>query len=215
MERTTDKQKVSITFIILFHFFGFLGLCIPQTFSLFNSLVPVHLFSMLIALGLVHKEWNMAFGIYLLAAFLIGFFIEVIGVHTKLIFGDYVYGDTFGLKVFSVPLLIGTNWVYMSYLAGTVVQRFMGAKNLFFKSFIGASLMVLVDFFIEPLASALDYWHWAGGIIPWQNYAAWFVVSYSLLLIFYALPFSKNNNLSLLLYILQLLFFIGLTIHFS
>lgn len=215
MERTADKQKVSITFIILFHFFGFLGLCLPQTFSFFNALVPIHLFFMLIALGILHKDWNAAFVIYLIAAFLIGFFIEVIGVHTKLIFGEYTYGKTFGLKVFSVPLLIGINWIYMSYLAGTLVQRFLESYNTILKSLIGAVLMVLVDVFIEPLASKLDYWHWAGNVIPFQNYVAWFVVSFVLLSIFYSLPFYKKNNLSLLLYILQLLFFIGLTIHFS
>lgn len=33
------------------------------------------------------------------------------------------------------------------------------------------------DWIMEPVAIGLDYWTWAGGDIPLQNYAAWFAIA--------------------------------------
>ena len=48
--------------------------------------------------------------------FTIGFFIEVIGVKTGLLFGVYHYGDSLGLKWLNVPLVMGINWILLSLL---------------------------------------------------------------------------------------------------
>jgi putative membrane protein len=39
--------------------------------------------------------------------------LEVVGVKTGLIFGEYKYGSTLGIKLFEVPLIIGFNWVFV------------------------------------------------------------------------------------------------------
>jgi hypothetical protein len=35
----------------------------------------------------------------------------------------------------------------------------------------------MFDWIMEPVAIRLDYWTWAGGDIPMQNYFAWFVIA--------------------------------------
>ena len=46
-----------------------------------------------------------------------------------------------------------------------------------------ALLMVVFDFVMEPAAVKLRYWTWQDGIIPLQNYIAWFLVSLFLMYI--------------------------------
>jgi putative membrane protein len=38
-------------------------------------------------------------------------------------------------------------------------------------------LTVAFDWIMEPVAIRLDYWTWAGGDIPLQNYLAWFLIA--------------------------------------
>ena len=45
----------------------------------------------------------------------------------------------------------------------------------------GASLATIFDALMEPVAVRLGYWQWSGGVIPWFNYASWWLVSLSML----------------------------------
>ena len=56
--------------------------------------------------------------------FLVGLGIEIIGVSTKAIFGNYSYGNALGVKVFDTPLLIGMNWLFLIYTTRLVFQNF-------------------------------------------------------------------------------------------
>ena len=67
--------------------------------------------------------------------------------------------------------------------------------------------MTLLDILIEPVAIRLDFWSWTEGIIPLQNYVAWYVISALLFVAFFSFRFKKNNIIAPLLLILQFLFF--------
>jgi putative membrane protein len=71
--------------------------------------------------------------------------------------------------------------------------------------------MVLVDIFIEMVAARLDYWHWDGGIIPLQNYIAWLIISFFFNLIYQTINFKTQNKIASTVFVLQLLFFFGLS----
>jgi uncharacterized membrane protein len=72
----------------------------------------------------------------------------------------------------------------------------------------GAFLMVLLDFFIEPIAVELDFWSWQHGHIPFQNFLAWFIISFALLIVFHRIEIDKKNPIAFPFYAIQLLFFI-------
>jgi putative membrane protein len=38
-------------------------------------------------------------------------------------------------------------------------------------------LMTALDYFVEPVAMALGFWHWENDVIPLQNYMMWFITS--------------------------------------
>ncbi|OIN56021.1 carotenoid biosynthesis protein [Arsenicibacter rosenii] len=204
----TNRQHTLIVFLlVLSHLVGAVGLHLPMLAPLFKLLVPVNLAVSLALLLWYHTDWSASFKTYILIAILTGFFIEVIGVKTGLIFGHYAYGPVLGPHLWGVPPMIGFNWLMLSYCCGSVCSRI--AFSDWTKAAVAASLMVLLDIFIEPVAIRLNFWHWYGQSVPLQNYVAWWIVSYFLFICWFRLSFTKNNRLAGWLLLSQFLFFIS------
>ncbi len=117
--------------------------------------------------------------------------IEVVGVATGIVFGEYVYGRGLGIPVLGVPPLIGFNWVLVClgmllWVAPDPAGRSL-PKPL--AALVVAALATGFDWVMEPVAITLGYWSWAGGDIPLQNYAAWFTIALGAALAFlYLVP---------------------------
>lgn len=178
-----DAFGIKEIFLARIFFFGIIFNLIPATrdFALFIS--PVIL--LIVAIYVIYPEikaYETKFFALILIIFSATIALESIGTQTGLIFGSYIYGNTLGLKVFEVPLLIGTNWVIVilgtTYLASKIV------KNKFLIAFYAGIIAVVFDFLLEPVAIILDYWNWEDGIIPMQNYIAWFVITFVFSLIY-------------------------------
>ncbi len=192
--------------LLTVHGFGLLGLLLPWSRPWFEAATP---FSLLLSAGLLlyyHHDWRPAFLVFVAVAVLTGFFIEVAGVQTQAVFGAYTYQTSLGLKVLHVPLVIGINWLMLVYAIGVLCDPLR--MHWLLKSMVAAVLMTGMDYLIEPFAMAHHYWVWAGASIPWQNYLGWFVVSFALQIVFYTLPFCKENPLAKYLMIIQAAFFI-------
>lgn len=136
-----------------------------------------------------------------------GWLVEWVGVETQQLFGSYHYGETLGWKPYGVPVVMAFNWLFITLMIGNFTNRFK--LNWFLKSLIGASLLTLLDFLIEPVAIKHDYWQWQRNIVPLQNYFIWMVVSWGFLVLFFRLPFSKKNVFNDSLLITQVLFFLA------
>lgn len=200
--------NVAIISLIVIHFFGALGLSYEPVQSYFLLATPLNLLITAVLLFAFHPQWNLAFGIFATVCFAVGYLVEVAGVQSGIIFGEYSYGPTLGLKVWDVPLIIGLNWLILVYSTGILAHRL--TENMLLKSLIGSTLMVLLDFFIEPVAVALDFWEWASGDIPLQNYLGWFITALVLQFFFHLSRFEKHNRLAKYVIYVQLAFFIFL-----
>ena len=204
-EQPKDNQLfVSTIVLVIIHAAGIIGIHSPYK-ELFLSLSPVNLLLSASLLLWNHKGFNKALFTFIIISAFAGYLVEVAGVQTQLIFGSYGYGKTLGLKLAEVPLIIGINWMMLVYCAGTIVNRLN--TSVVIKSLAGASLLVALDLLIEPVAIKYDFWHWYTAEVPRQNYIAWFIVSFLLLLVFNSLNFNKENKLAQSLFIIQLIFF--------
>lgn len=206
-----SKSIVCSALIIIFHAVGLFGFLNPALTPLFLKLVPFHLLLMLILLIVSHHGKNKEYKLFLLVTYLAGYLIEVIGVSTGYIFGSYQYGETLGIKLAEVPLMIGVNWVILIYSTGITIKYFK-IKNHVVRALIGAFFLVCMDILIEPVAIRFDYWSWADLNIPFQNYVAWFIFSFCMMLFFFARKFRKQNVAAPVLLISQLVFFIVLNL---
>jgi len=184
---------------------GLVGLNIPEFAWLFRALTPFHLLSSLIILMLFHQDWNKPFIIFCMLTFLSGYLVEVLGVHTGLIFGKYQYESTLGIKLFEVPPMIGVNWLLLIYVVGCSFCRIN--RPVWLKIAYGALVLTMFDYLVEPIAIRLDMWSWEEGLPPVQNYIAWYVVSAGLLTLFYKMPFKKSNEMAVWIFIMQICFF--------
>jgi len=137
---------------------------------------------------------------------LIGFFIEVAGVKTGVLFGSYYYGATLGPQVLEVPPTMALNWVLLSLSSFGIF--FSWDINKYLKMALAAGLMVGLDYFIEPVAMGLDFWQWEGGVVPFKNYVMWFFTAYIIQFILYKMLPSINQKTSLFVFSLQFVFFL-------
>ncbi|HRY97769.1 MAG TPA: carotenoid biosynthesis protein [Bacteroidales bacterium] len=184
-------------FLLIYFLAGALGLSFSPVQAYFLPLVPFSLLLSYVFLALFHEGSRKALVFLLFAGVaMTGLLVEAIGVHSGLIFGEYAYGSTLGLEVWGVPLLIGGNWLMLTYCTHLILHdlkiRVLPALLL------GSLLMTLYDWLMEPVAVHLDMWSWAGGGIPLQNYLAWFLLSFLFLGIFqlsrirYANPLARD-----------------------
>ncbi|PLK43234.1 carotenoid biosynthesis protein [Emticicia sp. TH156] len=184
---------------------GLIGLNMPQTTELFQALTPFNLVVSLVILLGFNQQFNRPFYIFAVVTFLTGYFIEVAGVHTGIIFGHYQYETTLGFKIIDVPPLIGANWLLLIYCIGSSFSRL--SVPFIVKVSLGALSMTLLDVLIEPVAIRLNMWSWDSLQPPLQNYLAWFIVSAFLFALFFSLKFRKDNPIALWLLIFQICFF--------
>ncbi len=216
---TERYRKTTFIVVILMYVAGTIGLLLPSTQPYFKLASPFNLWVSLILLLLFHQDFNKPFIILTIITFLTGFFVEVAGVHTGVIFGKYWYGQTLGTKLFEVPLVIGANWLLLIYCSSVVILNIFETlkkylpknsllENTFLKAFFASILMVCLDFLIEPVAIHLDFWHWQFEQIPTQNFLAWFLIAFLLSYSFLKGNFIKSNLLAPLLLFLQFFFFI-------
>ncbi len=205
-----DRVHLFKGFIVLLHLAGVIGMAIPSVRPFFKFLTPFHLILCTLLILFFHRDWRIAFFSFSLLAFFIGFGSEVLGVKTGLIFGDYNYGNVLGLKWLEVPLIIGVNWFLLVYITGELFN--LRIENDWLAAGMGALLMVMIDFIIEPVAIGLDYWQWHTDNIPFSNYYGWFAIAFLIHLIYRKLDFRKKNPLATFLLINLILFFTVLTL---
>lgn len=199
---TTEHYLTVVLFIM--HTVGIVGLTSAYK-DLFLSLTP---FNLLISTGIViwwQRIYPKAFIPVITFIYLLGFFVEVLGVNTGLIFGEYSYDRGLGYQLWGTPLMIGVNWL-MLVLASAAAARRIPTNN-YVQALIAALLMVLLDMLIEPISSKLEFWTWKGDLIPKQNYYAWFVVAYIMQFVYFHFRLDVPNKVGQNLFFILIYFF--------
>lgn len=199
------RNRVFIYLVVSMHLAGALGLMSSRA-DLFMLFTPLHLIAttwMLLKSGEGQRYY---LGVIFVA--IATYLIEMIGVNTGLIFGDYTYGSTLGLKLWGTPVLIGMNWVLLSYGIAHLISPLAVSRTV--KILLGATGMVAIDFFIEPVAIAFDFWTWDTPFVPLQNYLGWWLVSAMVFTGLFRYVEFKVNPLAAWVVGAQIAFFISL-----
>jgi putative membrane protein len=199
-------EKSAIILLIAMHIAGILGLLLPFSQELFKMLVPFNLLANAVIIIYYQKERNIYYWLVMLLVMLVGFWIEVVGVHTGIVFGIYWYKTTLGYKFLEVPLLIAVNWLIVIFTTSALVAPLRMSKWL--KVLLATFLTVGLDVLIEPTAIKLDFWDWQNGIVPLQNYLGWFFTALILHIALVLAPFEKRNPVSAILYVCEFVFFV-------
>ena len=195
---------ISIGIIWLFHICGMIGISYGNK-EFFLAFTPINLFISFVLLfinqlQLEKSELNAA-----LIIFFIGMISEILGVNYGLIFGDYVYLDNLGFKVLGVPVLIGVNWIILTFITGSMSSYII--KNKYIAALTGAILMILLDLIIEPVAPLLGFWIFDLPTVPLQNYIGWFIIGLTTQYIYHFNIERKEYSFSINLLLVNAVFF--------
>lgn len=213
MSRLKLYQKVAVVLFLIIELVGFWGILSPEWHERFVSMTPVNLVFMLLVLLLLQETYHRAEVLWMALVFLVGYFIEVLGVSTGVIFGEYSYGEGLGFKLLDVPPTMGINWLLLCYTTVRLVKELRTNKVV--KALTASLIMVGLDFVMEPVAIAFDFWSWEGGLIPFQNYVAWLVIAFGLNLIWFSLKTNSVNNFSMWLFTYLIVFFTTMNVVFA
>ena len=139
------------------------------------------------------------------------FVMEATGVHTGDFFGHYSYGSIFSVKVLDVPIIITINWLVLILSVNEMMAGF--TRKTLLHGLLVAIVIVFFDFIMEPVAMHLGYWNWMGGVIPLQNYMAWFVIALIPSLLYHYFKIRINSIALKAYFISQFIFFLLLNVH--
>lgn len=208
-ERTTIVKVI----LIIFFAVGVTGTAIELSRGLFIKLTPLALLLCLAALLAYHRSDSPGKDVLIFGTiFITGFLVETAGVNTGKIFGNYAYGEGLGIKLFNTPLLIGINWMALTYTTAIITGKIKAPAIV--RLAYASALMVLYDLIMEQVAPVMRMWSFKDGI-PVQNYIAWFVMA----MIFHAMikisGIRFTNRIAPFIFIIQGLFFIFLYIVFQ
>ncbi len=200
-----STSKVSVFAIWLFHVCGMIGISYGNK-DLFLSFTPVNLIISFFLLFVNQIQITQREILSVFTIFLIGMICEILGVNYGYIFGDYVYLDNLGTKVFGVPILIGINWVILTFITGSI-SSYIFKKNLKFSILFGAIFMILLDLIIEPVAPLLGFWIFDLPSVPLQNYVGWFLIGLATQFIYQKFVVNKEIPFSANLLLANIIFF--------
>lgn len=200
-----SKAQLAVILLAIFHVVGTVGMSLMEFRPLFLGLTPFHLLLTLVlfAFGNTGKteKLNLAF----LFVFLTGFLVEVAGVQSGLLFGEYWYSNVLGYSILGVPLLIGVNWFLLSAASYGISKKISSGKIL--SIIIGALLTAGIDVVIEPVAIDLEFWSWQGNTVPIQNYLMWFLTALFIQFVLHRIRLKLDFFVCAGLYACQLIFF--------
>lgn len=192
-------------FILIFYFIGVLGFLIPWTRSLFSTITPLALLLSTYLIAAFHGSLTKKDLIVFASIFAMGYGVEALGVNTGLLFGHYSYGSALGVKVLNTPLLIGLNWLFLVYAATSIAATITKKKP--FQLLLAPTLMLVYDLVLEQLAPFMDMWSWLDGIVPTQNYVAWWIFGFLFASLIHLFKVETKNPLVVVLFSAQFVFF--------
>ena len=201
---SNTSSKISVFIIWLFHLCGMVGISYGNK-DFFLAFTPINLFISFVLLFINQKQLESKELKSVFLIFFIGMISEILGVNYGLIFGDYVYLDNLGFKILGVPVLIGVNWIILTFITGSLSSFIF--KNKYVSIFMGAILIIGLDLLIEPVAPLLGFWIFDLQKVPLQNYLGWFVIGMITQALFQFKIAEKELTFSTHLLIINAIFF--------
>lgn len=198
------KQNLLLLILIIFYTVGLIGLHTTYRYY-FLGLTPFNLLLSFACLYLSFKDYSLKKHVDILLIAVAGYAIEWIGVHTSLLFGHYSYGTVLGYKLDGIPLIIGLNWVLLTFTSTAIVHKWQ--VPLILKALIAGALMTGLDWILEPVAIRSGFWSWQDHAIPVYNYVCWMI--FSSLFSYWVLSRKsvETNKVTLGLFVILVIFF--------
>lgn len=202
------NYRYFVLFLVIFYAVGFAGLSVPAIRPFFVHLTPFALLLSSFIVGLFHSKFSAKTIFVFIFIYIASFIVELIGVNTGSIFGNYSYGHGLGIKLFNTPLIIGLNWLLLVYVSNSVME--LSNWPLMLKIVGAAFLLLGYDVLLEQVAPQLAMWTFSESAVPVQNYLAWFLLALLFSLVINLMKINTKNRIAPVVFGIQALFFAAL-----
>lgn len=199
------ERKFLILFLSILHIAGLLGLIYAK--ELFLTLTPFNLVLCAFLLLNFSHAFSRSSLIPLSIIAICGWAIEVIGVRTGLIFGEYEYMHGLGWEILGVPVLIGLNWAMLCWSAVQLVRFHFHVSHPIGGAALASFYMTALDSIMEFVAPDLHFWTFYEDYAPMKNFVGWFVVGFVLCFLFYRELGKHRNEVAPYYLFIQTIFF--------
>ncbi len=208
MRKKNYRLIIAMALLAVAYVICFIGITGVIPSPLLNLAIPFTLLFSVMVLLIFHQPRTAKSIFILLLLMVTGYCIGYAGAHTGLIFGEYAYGSALGRKIMNTPIVIGLHWFILVYVTHVSV-RLIGIARPWIE-LTAAALMTAIDYLAEPVAMQYDLWQWKDGIIPVQNFVAWFYISFLLQLFINRVKPAQENQVAIPILVLQILFYAAL-----
>jgi hypothetical protein len=205
MEQQLTRSDFAYYGLILLYILSIVLIGLP-VFATSYSLVFVPLFLVFTLVLVFHSNKNAKLLAFLIASGIVGFTAELINFQQSWPFGSLHFGSNPDGSLNQIPIVQGGVWVFVAYISGMATQLFKFKSILWF-ALVHSILSVLL---IRAVDSASFLWF----IDPnelYRPYLGRFFVSSILSGLFIWLILPEENRLGGRVYILTIMFCIGLT----
>jgi len=208
MEFKLNTDKIVRIFIPVFYSVGFAGFLIPLSHPYFEKLIPLALILSFILLVVYHpRQASDRTSVLVFAGiFLSGLIVEMVGVNTGIIFGEYSYGPNLGIKVLNTPVIIGLNWLILVYTTSSLFEKLTIPS--IYKILLASACMLAYDVVLEQIAPLTGMWSWHDTTVPVRNYLAWFIIAVVFQSVIKLVGIKTENAVSKDLFYSQFIFFL-------
>jgi len=209
------NERALLFILYAIYTIGVIGHAFDLTFPYMITLTPyvLLLFGGVVLIRTTGTDTRLL--LWCLVTYIFTFAVEIVGVHSSIPFGEYHYGNTLGLKVAGVPLVIGLYWVIIVLGAIAIARRICARivrGHAFCCAFLAGSFTAIFDIPLEIVAINLDYWQWNASVAPLQNYIAWFMVAFLITLTYCKMKIQIKGMLIIHYFVIQFLFLLCLDI---
>ncbi len=189
---------------IWFYSVGLLLFMLPFTRNIFISITWITLILVIALIFLYQRTWNAKIIGWFSFIFFSSFLLELIGVNTGKLFGTYQYDRAFGLQIQGTPVIIGLNWLFLTYTSHDIVCKYF--NHSFLRILAGALLMIFYDLILEAAAPVMQMWHFDSRYPPLSNFIVWFGAALIYHTGFELLKIRTDNSPARALFVIQMIF---------
>ncbi len=197
----------------IFYVVGFLLFALPYSREIFLFLNPLAIPILTAAILWLHKDHNRKSVTAMVAIVVISFLYEMVGVNGSVIFGEYNYGSSMGLKIWNTPPAIGIHWLFLIYCTSGIASMITTKRVTHIIT--ASALMVIYDLLLEAVAPVMKMWSFSEGYPPLANFRGWFILSLILHSIFTLSGLVAEKRVSLIMLVWQSIFLGAILIYTS
>lgn len=197
----------AIILLMIVYMASMIGFTTPHQQAWYLYYTPYFLLLNALIFAAYQKQWNKQLVSFWASVLVTGCLVEVIAVHTSVLYGNYFFGGSLGHKIVGVPIIMPIYWLIVVASTAVIAGKLL-PKNALGRILLGALLTIGLSLLIQQVAVRLDFWYVTTNQL-WRYLLVQLIINVFLQYLFIRWRVSSENVIAGYIYGGLLIFFIG------